>query len=117
MSNTRNTQLVIAFIFSALLFSGAAGAAINPQRFYLAAHGQIPWQLLSDEDRAALLDYRGHWNEYGPDRQQRIRDGAMRYQRLPPEKRDEVNKKRREYERLSPQERRRLREEYKHRHK
>lgn len=117
MSIKQNTRLAIIFIFSALLFSGAAGAAINPQRIYLAAQGQIPWQSLSDEERAALRDYRGHWNEYGPDRQQRIRDGAMRYQRLPPEKRDEVNKKRREYERLSPQERRRLREEYQHRHK
>ena len=117
MSNTRNTRLTLIFILSALLFSGAAGAAINPQRIYLAAQGQIPWQSLSDEERAALRDYRGHWNEYSPDRQQRIRDGARRYQRLPPEKRDEVNKKRREYERLSPQERRRLREEYQHRHK
>ncbi len=117
MSNTRNTRLTLIFIFSALLFSGAASAAINPGRIYLAAQGQIPWQSLSNEEKAALRNYRGHWNEYGPDRQQRIREGAKRYQRLPPEKRHEVEKKRQEYERLSPQERQRLREEYQHRHK
>ncbi len=115
MRNTRNTGLAI--ILGAVMFSGAATAAIDPGRIYLAARGQIPWQSLSDEEKAALRDYRGHWNDYGPDRQQRIREGARRFQRLPPEKRHEIEKKRREYEQLSPQERRRLREEYQHRHR
>jgi len=115
MTDHRNTQLAV--IFSALLFSGAANATINPDRLYLATQGQIPWQSLSNEEKNELRDYRGHWSEYGPDRQQRIREGAKRYQRLPPEKRHEVDKKHREYEQLSPQERRRLREEYQRRHK
>lgn len=114
MTNYRKTRLAV--ILGALLLSGAAGAAINQDRLYLAAKGQIPWKSLSNEEQDALRDYRGRWNKYDADRQQRIREGAKRYKNLPPEKRDALEKKRREYERLSPQERRRLREEYERRH-
>ena len=115
MTDNRHTPL--ALILGALLFSGSAHAIVNPDRLYLAAQGQIPWQSLSNEEKDALRDYRGRWNEYGPERQQRIREGAKRYRRLPPEKRHEVEERRRQYEQLSPQERRRLREEYRRQHK
>ena len=115
IDNRRKTHLAVTL--GALLLSGSASAAINPERLYLAETGQIPWQSLSNEEQDALRDYRGRWNEYDPDRQQRIREGAKRYQRLPAEKRHEVEKKRREYEQLSPQERRRLREEYRRQHR
>ena len=115
MIHNRKTQLAVAL--GMLLLSGAASAAISPERLYLAESGQTPWKSLSSEEQDALRDYRGRWNEYGGDRQQRIREGAKRYQSLPPEKRHKVDKKRKEYEQLSPQERQRLREEYRRRHK
>lgn len=114
---TDKRKLRLAVTLGALLLSGTAGAAINQDRLYLAAKGQIPWKSLSHEEQDALRDYRGHWNKYDSDRQQRMREGAKRYQNLPPEKRHKLEKKRREYEQLSPQERRRLREEYKRQHK
>jgi hypothetical protein len=115
MIDRRKIQLAVTL--AALLLSGAASAAINPDRLYLAARGEIPWQSLSEEEQEALRDYRGRWEEYDTDRQQRMREGARRYQQLPPEKRRKVKQKRHEYEQLSPEERRRLREEYLHRHK
>jgi hypothetical protein len=42
MIDTRKTQLAVTL--AALLLSGAASAAINPDRLYLAARGEIPWQ-------------------------------------------------------------------------
>ncbi len=115
MTDTRNTAIVAA-ILGALLLGSTASAAIDPQRLYLAANGQIPWQSLSREEQEALQKYRRSWDSYDSERQQRIREGARRFQSLPPDKRRQIRQKRQEYERLSPEERRRLREEYQRRH-
>ncbi len=106
-----------AMTLAGVLLAGTASAALNPDRLYLAAQGQIPWQSLSDEEQEALQNYRRHWPEYDTKRQQRIREGARRYQQLPPEKRQRLKQKHHEYEQLSPQERRRLRKQYLREHK
>ncbi len=113
----RIRHILPALLVAALLPLAGASADIDPQRLYLAANGQIPWQSLSPEEQDALREYRREWDRYEPARQQRIREGARRFQSLPPEKRREIRRKREEYERLSPEERRRLREEYRRRHK
>jgi hypothetical protein len=96
-----------------LLGVNPARADIDPYRLYLAERGDIPWESLSPEERDALQRYRGDWDRYSGERQQRMRQGAQRYLSLPPDKRRAVEQERREYERLSPAERKRLREEYK----
>ncbi len=115
MINKRNMHAAI--FLATLLLGSSASASINPDRLFLAANGQIPWQSLSDEEQDALRDYRGRWHDYDSDRQQRMREGARRFHQLPPKKRHEVERKHHEYEQLSPQERRRLRQEYQRRHK
>jgi len=104
---------LLALVF--LLAGAPAQADVDPYRLYLAQRGDIPWNSLSPEEQQALKRYRGQWDEYGGERQQRLREGAQRYLDLPPDKRREVEQQRREYEQLSPAERERLRKEYQRR--
>lgn len=104
---------LLALVF--LLAGTPAQADVDPYRLYLAQRGDIPWNSLSPDEQQALKRYRGQWDEYSGERQQRLRDGAQRYLDLPPDKRREVERQRREYEQLSPAERERLRKEYQRR--
>ncbi len=104
---------LLALVF--LLAGAPAQAGVDPYRLYLAQRGDIPWNSLSPEEQQALKGYRGQWDEYSGERQQRLREGAQRYLDLPPDKRREVEQQRREYEQLSPAERERLRKEYQRR--
>jgi hypothetical protein len=104
---------LLALVF--LLAGTPTQADVDPYRLYLAQRGDIPWNSLSPEEQQALKRYRGQWDEYSGERQQRLREGAQRYMDLPPDKRREVEQQRREYEQLSPEERERLRKEYQRR--
>ena len=67
---------LLALVF--LLAGAPAQADVDPYRLYLAQRGDIPWNSLSPEEQQALKRYRGQWDEYGGERQQRLREGAQR---------------------------------------
>jgi hypothetical protein len=84
----------------------------NSERMLQIARGDIPWQSLSPEEKTELKGYRGDWKNYDADKQNRIRDGAKRYMRLPPERKEKIKQQRKHYRNLPPAEQKRLRDEY-----
>lgn len=114
MKPSRSLRLLPVLLASVLAIAllPDRAQALDAERLYLAARGDIPWQSLSPEEQEALRRYRGHWNRYDAEQQRRIREGAQHYLRLPPEKRREIERQQRHYRQLSPEEKRRLREEY-----
>jgi hypothetical protein len=119
MNRRRAIKTATAGLLLAMTAGNGPAAASQSGKSHGAAGWQlaasqraIPWATLSREEQQLLNKHRGSWQDYTPERQDRLRSGARRYLTLPPEKRENVEREHRRYEKLNPRQRQQLRDEY-----
>ncbi len=74
----------------------------------LAHAGDIPWSSLSADEKRTLSRAQDKWDQLPTERQQRLLDGARRWQNMSPDQREQA-RERWEHRRADQHERRRER--------
>jgi len=73
----------------------------------------IPWEDLSDDEKAVLTPFKNQWSNFPKHRQDNLRKGVNRWQSLTPKERQAFKKRFGKWKNFSPEKRQRIRKRFK----